>query len=110
MTLEDKIGQMLMVGFHGLEAPAYLLDWVRTGRVGGVILFGRNVESPAQLARLTQSFHAVAKFPLLIGIDQEGGTVSRLRDGFCESPGAMALSAAQDGPMLAEQADRILAI
>ncbi len=111
MDLQDKIGQMLMVGFHGLEAPSYLLDWLREGRAGGVILFARNVESPEQLAKLTASLHAAAKYPLLIGIDQEGGTVARLRQshGFSESPGAMALSSASNGAELAEQVDQMLA-
>ncbi len=110
MHLEDKIGQMLMVGFYGLEAPEYLLEWLRQGRAGGVILFARNVESPAQLARLTRSLHEAAKYPLLIGIDQEGGTVARLRQQFSESPGAMALSAAVDGPELAERVSEMLAV
>ena len=35
MQLQDKVGQMLMVGFHGLEAPDYLLEWLRQGRAGG---------------------------------------------------------------------------
>jgi beta-N-acetylhexosaminidase len=96
LTLEDKIGQMLLVGFHGLSAPDYLLEWVAQGRVGGVILFARNIQSPQQVAALTASLHAAAKHPLLISIDQEGGAVARLREGFTESPGAMALSAAND--------------
>lgn len=96
MPLEDKVGQMMGVGFDGLSAPDYLLDWLAQGRVGTVILFARNVESPQQVAALTRSLHTAAKYPLLIGIDQEGGTVARLRDGFSESPGAMALAAATD--------------
>jgi beta-N-acetylhexosaminidase len=110
MQLQDKIGQMFMVGFHGLEAPDYVLDWLNQGRIGGVVLFGRNVESPAQLVQLTSAIHKAAKYPALIGIDQEGGTVARLRNGFTESIGAMALSAAADGPQLAGQIDEILAI
>lgn len=90
-TLEEKIGQMLVVGFHGYEAPDYLLQWLAEGRIGGVILFGRNIQNPQQVAKLTQAFHQASKYPLLICIDQEGGTVARLRDGFTESPGAMAL-------------------
>lgn len=92
-SLEDKIGQMLLVGFQGLEAPDYILDWLREGCIGGVILFGRNVESPEQVARMTQQIHETAKYPALVAIDQEGGAVARLREGFTESPGAMALSA-----------------
>jgi beta-N-acetylhexosaminidase len=108
LTLEEKIGQMLMVGFHGLEAPPYLLEWLAQGRIGGVILFGRNVDNPAQVAALTQAFHQAAKYPLLISIDQEGGTVARLRAGFTESPGAMALGAA-GSEALAEEVSAMLA-
>lgn len=108
-SLEDKIGQMFLVGFEGLEAPQHILDWLAQGRIGGVILFARNVQSPEQLARLTQQCHQAAKYPILIGIDQEGGEVARLREGFTESPGAMALSAAQHGVELAERMSHVLA-
>lgn len=53
--------------------------------VGGVILFGRNVESPAQVRQLTDSMRAV-KPNILIGVDQEGGRVARLRNGFSPLP------------------------
>ncbi len=109
MTIEEKVGQMFTVGFHGLEAPQYLLEWLAQGRVGGIILFARNVASPEQLADLTTSLHQAAKYPLLIGIDQEGGTVARLRDGFSESPGAMALASASDKQMMrTEQVSAVL--
>lgn len=94
LSLDEKIGQLFMVGFPGLEPPDYILEWLHTGRIGGVYLFSRNVDNPAQLARLTAACHKAATKPILIGIDQEGGTVARLRAGFTESPGAMALSAA----------------
>lgn len=73
-----------------------------------MILFARNIESPEQLARLTQTCHDAARHagrpPLLIGIDQEGGTVTRLHEmrGFTESPGAMALGAANDEALAAD--------
>ncbi len=108
MTTEEKVGQMFTVGFHGLEAPDYLLEWLAQGRVGGIILFARNVDTPAQVARLTASLHQAAKYPLLIGIDQEGGTVARLRQGFSESPGAMALAAASGDQ--AERTERVSAV
>lgn len=97
-TLETRIGRMLAVGFEGLEAPAYLLEWLRAGRVGTIILFARNIASPEQVARLTQALHAAASEPLMICIDQEGGAVARLRaqNGFTESPGAMALGTIDD--------------
>jgi beta-N-acetylhexosaminidase len=92
MDLTQLVGQCFMVGFQGTSAPQYLLEWLHEGRVGGIILFARNVENPRQLAALTRSLHAAAAFPLLISIDQEGGTVARLRGGFTESPSAMALA------------------
>ncbi len=102
LSLEEKIGQILMVGFDGASAPAYLLDWLASGRVGGVYLFARNVESPTQVKQLVDSCHHAAKYPILVGIDQEGGAVARLRDGFSESPGAMALGASRDARLAEE--------
>ena len=54
--------------------------------VGGVILFSRNFESPAQLKALTASIHAVRQPPLLIAVDHEGGRVQRFKEGFTKIP------------------------
>ena len=99
LSLKEKIGQMLMVGFDGKTAPPHILEWLASGRIGGVYLFARNVESPAQVKQLLDSCHAAAKYPILAGIDQEGGLVARLRQGFTESPGAMALAAGGDAQL-----------
>jgi len=108
LNLEEKIGQMLVVGFHGTKAPPYIIQWIKEGRIGGVILFARNITTPKQVRDLTHSLHQAAKHPLLIAIDQEGGTVARLRKAYTESPGAMALGAADD-PVLTEKVSSILA-
>lgn len=92
-SLEEKIGQMLIVGFHGLEPPDYIIKWLSEGRISGIILFSRNIKNPKQLANLTKTCQEAAKNPILVAIDQEGGVVARLREGFTESPGAMALGA-----------------
>jgi beta-N-acetylhexosaminidase len=94
LTLEEKVGQMLVVGFHGLEPPDHILRWLAEGRIEGVILFARNVRDPSQVAELTRACREAAPRPILVAIDQEGGVVTRLREGFTESPGAMALGAA----------------
>ena len=101
LTLRETIGQMMMVGFDGAAAPRHILNWLDSGQIGGVYLFARNIESPAQVKRLIESCRAASNHPILVGIDQEGGTVARLRKGFSESPGALALSASGK-PQLAE--------
>ena len=107
-SIEEKIGQMLVVGFHGHEPPPHILGWLREGRVGGVILFARNIDTPEQVAELTGALREAARRPILVAIDQEGGVVARLRGGFTESPGAMALGAADD-PRLTEEVSAVLA-
>ncbi len=105
--LAEKIGQLLIVGFDGLRPPRHILEWLAQGKIGGVALFARNIASPAQVESLVAACRAAARHPILVGIDQEGGVVARLRAGFSESPGAMALGAARD-PGLAEDVGAML--
>ncbi len=107
LSLAQKVGRMMMVGFHGLRPPPHIWDWLASGRIGGVYFFERNVQSPAQVKRMVAECREAAPFPILAGIDQEGGIVARLRAGFSESPGNMALGAAQD-PQLAEEVAAML--
>lgn len=79
-SLEQKISQMLMVGFSGKAlTDTILINDLQIRGVGGVILFGGNVESPTQLNQLTNSLIAASQVPLFISIDQEGGRVVRLK-------------------------------
>lgn len=89
-SLDIMIGQMLMIGFRGtaVSDTSPVLRHIRETHVGGVVLFDydverksgvRNIESPAQLRRLTASLQAAARIPLFIAIDQEGGRVARLK-------------------------------
>jgi len=91
--LDVKIGQMLMVGFRGLEVQDDhpIVQDIRERQIGGVILFDRdpsihrpirNIQSPEQVKRLTTSLQQSASLPLLIAIDQEGGKVNRLKEQF----------------------------
>jgi beta-N-acetylhexosaminidase len=95
LSLTEKVGQLFMVGIEGTEMSSDLADWMSTYGWGGVIIFGRNVDSPAQLLRLTQDLQSLAQRryqpPLLVAVDQEGGRVSRLKVPFTPFPSAAAL-------------------
>ena len=114
MTIEEKVGQLIMVGFEGTEANEAIETHIRQRFVGGVVLFSRNIQSPKQTAELTNQLQQLAsatahQIPLFIGIDQEGGWVIRLREGATVLPGNMALGAT-DSTELAERAGEITAI
>ncbi len=98
MSLRDKIGQMVLCGFEGKETGDGIRELIRDYRIGGVIYFARNVESPEQLARMSEALQLAASEagvpPLFVSIDQEGGMVARVTEGVALMPGAMALAAA----------------
>ncbi len=87
MTSREKIGQLFMVGFMGTTVTAELASFIKEYKPGGVILFSRNLESVEQIVELTNDLQRCSpKSPLLISIDQEGGRVSRLPNGFTIFP------------------------
>ncbi len=106
-TLEYEISQLLVLGFNGtaLNTKATVSEDIKQG-LGGVILFDPNerikdnfvnVSNPKQLTQLNLDLQSLTKEPLLICIDQEGGTVRRLKEkqGFKPLPSA-ALVGAKD--------------
>jgi beta-N-acetylhexosaminidase len=98
MTLEEQIGQLLVVGFHGTRVPQTLRDLIEHHHVGNIILFSRNIQNTQQLLELTHDLQSIAKAagqrsPLLIMLDQENGMVRRLGQGATIFPGNMALGA-----------------
>ncbi|ETT29533.1 beta-N-acetylhexosaminidase [Paenibacillus sp. FSL H7-0942] len=98
LTLEQKVGQLLMCGFHSQHADEQITRLIRDYHVGGVIYFRRNVESVDQLTRLSAELQEMAAeagaLPLMISVDQEGGMVARIdQEGMTQVPGNMALGA-----------------
>jgi len=99
--LKKEIGQMLMVGFRGTEAPphSYISNVIQDLNVGGLILsdydvpsesFPRNIINPEQTKKLIADLQSYALVPLLIATDAEGGNTNRLKKdyGFIEIPSA----------------------
>jgi beta-N-acetylhexosaminidase len=79
MTLEEKIGQMIIAGFNGTTLNEELITLMNELDIGGVILFSRNIKTSSQLKDLTKDINGLSEnIPLFISIDEEGGRVSRL--------------------------------
>ncbi len=109
VPLDEKIGQMLKVGFRGLSVDenSPIVEDIRKYHIGGVVLFDydvprdtalRNISSPGQVQNLVQDLQRFADIPLIIAIDQEGGRVARLkpRYGFEKSVSAQYLGSLQN--------------
>lgn len=98
MDINRKIGQLFTVGFSGKKITENLRKLIHDYSIGGIILFRENVGTPQELFQLIQDLQNEARaagyqYPLLIGIDEENGTVKRLGNRSDGYPGAMSLSA-----------------
>lgn len=92
MTLDEKIGQMIITGFNGSEYNDDMDRLINEYKVGGVILFARNIEDSNQMIDLTRALQENNNnLPLFISIDEEGGRVSRLPDDVEKFPSAFTI-------------------
>ncbi|AUH72246.1 glycoside hydrolase family 3 protein [Legionella sainthelensi] len=123
ISLRDKIGQMLLIGFEGKEVNSQspIVKTIEKDNIGGVILFDynyhtknfdKNIESPQQVQQLNSNLqyftqkanlkHHRPQLPLLISVDYEGGKVNRLGEQYGFPP---VLSAAEIGKKPLNEAD-----
>lgn len=79
MTTEEKVGQLFLFGFDGTTLNKETTDFMTELNIGGVLLLSKNIANENQLKQLTNQIQNTNKIPLLISIDQEGGTVARIR-------------------------------
>lgn len=100
MTLEEKIGQMILASIEVSRMDAGTREFLRKNHIGNVILFGKNCAGRAALAQLNAEIqHTVMAengLPALIAIDQEGGCVTRLRSEATVFPSAMVIARTGD--------------
>ncbi len=97
LSLEQRVGQLMSVAFHGPRVTAALEAMIRGRAVGGVVLRTENAEDASALAALAADLQRIAREagvpPLLLSLDQEGGPVVRVQRGMTALPGQMALAA-----------------
>ena len=117
MTLKEKLGQLILPGFHSTTYDEQIRTLIEDYHVGNVILFTRNFEDAKQVRELTKKIHEevykhTGHIPF-IAIDQEGGLVTRMMKDVTFAPGPMSASASIDdatyytGKMLAEDMIRL---
>ncbi|MDZ4714955.1 MAG: glycoside hydrolase family 3 N-terminal domain-containing protein [Cytophagales bacterium] len=100
-SLNIMIGQMILIGVPGTQVDQLVLGEVRSGKVGSIILFEKNIPKSASafapLKKVIWTYQQAAPIPLLVAIDQEGGKVNRLKEkyGFTRSITAQDMGRAQ---------------
>lgn len=107
--LERMAGNVIVCGFHGLEAPSEARRWLSEGSVAGMILFKRNIANVDQACALIASCTADrrASHPILVCVDQEGGRVARFGKPVLQLPPMRTISKAGD-PNLTRETARVL--
>lgn len=110
-SLDIKIGQMILIGYPGTTVDQKVLEEIQAGKVGSIILFEKNIpaaNSFIAVKKVIWTYQQAATIPLLVGIDQEGGRVNRLKTkyGFPSSitAAAMAKSANLDSVRIYSEA------
>lgn len=100
LSLEQKVGQLMSVAFHGTKITPAVEAMIRQRALGGVVLRAENADDAAGLTKLIADLQSIARDakvpPLLVSIDQEGGPVIRIGKGMTIVPGQMALAATPD--------------
>lgn len=100
LTLEQRVGQMFMVSLYGTELTEVGRDFLHRWQPGAIALFGNNAGTPEEVTSLTNAYQQTitdtGALPLLLAVDQEGGLISHLAEGFTTFPAPMLLTATGD--------------
>lgn len=109
MSVEEKVGQMFLIGFNGKTISPKFKKHLHAVQPGAVIIFGRNIQSLKQIAMLNSELQKIAMnnsgVPLFIAVDQEGGSVSRIHTS-PPMPSAFTIGQTND-PTLAFKAGKV---
>ncbi|MNB69781.1 putative lipoprotein YbbD precursor [compost metagenome] len=111
MTLEQKIGQMLLAGIDGREQGSEARRMIAEDQIGGIILYKDNISSLKSMVSLINDLkesNSSNDIPLFMSVDQEGGKVSRMPEEYAVMPGNSRVGAA-DSPESARMMGSLLA-
>ena len=78
LSESELLGQLLMVQFAGTSASPDTIQMIENEGAGGIVYYGPNIQSAEQVRDLNAQFQRLAPIPLIVSVDQEGGTVNRL--------------------------------
>ena len=94
MSLAEKAGQVVICGLKGYEIDSDVTTLIQDSKVGGVILFAKNIKDSTQLATITNSIKNLSnpKIPPIIAIDEEGGMVTRMPSDIESMPSAYSIA------------------
>ena len=94
MSLAEKAGQVVICGLKGYEIDSDVTSLIQDSKVGGVILFAKNIKDSTQLATITNSIKNLSnpEIPPIIAIDEEGGMVSRMPSDIESMPSAYSIA------------------
>lgn len=105
----DNFGQLIISGIKGTALLPEEVEFIKSEKLGGIILYTHNFESPAQLAELVNSIQKHRdEYPLFISVDQEGGRVTRFKTHFTQFPSMLDI-ATLDSPKLVFELHQVVA-
>lgn len=112
MSLEEKVGQMMMIGVYGTEINSDITYLLREYKVGGIIFFDRNMENKLQVKNFSKELQDTAlnfdkKIPLFIALDEEGGRVARMKHDLLPPPSQEEIGRSGDYNWAKESAENI---
>lgn len=112
MTLDEKIGQMVIVGVDGVQLHSKDESMIRHQHAGGVILFSNNIQNASQTVQMINYMKSANEdadnpLPMFFGVDQEGGSVSRMPETVVSLPSNKKVGK-KDDPALSHRLGQLL--
>src|SRR5690625_4430613 len=95
MSIEEKIGQLFIVGLNSAKPTGEIIHLITTYKVGGFCFYNQHINNPRQVHRLSKDLqhYGHIDLPLFLAIHQEGGNLNSFTNGVTQGPGQSVLGA-----------------